>query len=483
MKTRLLKTLGALSLLATTACSAVEAPRPNILIILTDDHGYADVGFNKYETDVKTPNLDELAQDGIIFTDAYVVHPFCGPSRAALLTGRYPHKIGSQFNLPVNGSSTGIDVNEQFLSKTLQQAGYYTGAIGKWHLGEEAPYHPNVRGFDEFYGFLGGGHQYFPEIYRPKYEAAKRNGVTRFNDYITPLEYNGKEVRETEYITDALTREAVTFINKAADKKDQPFFLYLAYNAPHVPLEATQEDLARFKHIKDKKRRTYAAMVWAVDRGVERVTKALKKTGQLDDTLIVFLSDNGGKVSRGAVNKPLKEGKGSAHEGGHRVPMMVHWPAGIKGGEQYTYPVSALDFYPTFVALAGAELPEGKKLDGKNIWQNVVKGTSARTGESLFIMRHRGGAHDVSVRRDQWKAVRTKATGQWQLFNIEEDISETNDLADKHPILLQDMVNDIAHWSWSNVPPRWFHIHQEGDAWRKDDMPRFGETFTIEKKK
>lgn len=461
-------------------CMASGSKKPNILLILTDDHGYADVGFNNYKTDVETPNLDALANQGVVFTDAYVAHPFCGPSRAALMTGRYPHKIGSDFNLPVNGSSTGIDPKEEFISKTLKNNGYFTGAIGKWHLGEEQPYHPNNRGFDEFYGFLGGGHKFFPSEYRPQYERLKKQGITRFNDYITPLEYNGKEVRETEYITDALSREAVNFIGKAAND-DKPFFLYLAYNAPHVPLEAKKEDLARFSHIKDKKRRTYAAMVWSVDEGVKRVVQSLKDTGQYENTLIVFMSDNGGKRKWGGVNLPLKEGKGSAHEGGHRVPMMMHWPAGFKTAGKYSYVASALDLYPTFASLAGAKLPPSKVVDGVDLSKHINARTDGRKGKSLFVMRHRLGAHDVSIRRDEWKAVRTKATGKWQLFNIVQDISEKNDLSQKHEMLLRDMVADMAHWSWSNVEPQWFHIHQEGDDWRDHNMPRYGETFKVGK--
>ncbi|MFW8592081.1 sulfatase-like hydrolase/transferase [Glaciecola sp. 2405UD65-10] len=481
MKTKFISYIFSASCLLSGLATATEqAPRPNILLVLTDDQGYADVGFSQYASkDIKTPNLDALAQGGITFDSAYVAHPFCGPSRAALMTGRYPHKIGSQFNLPVNGSAAGIDTNEEFISKTLQKAGYFTGAIGKWHLGEQAQYHPNARGFDEFYGFLGGGHKFFPAQYYKQYEHVKKQGVKFFNDYITPLQHNGVEVRETEYMTDALSREAIKFINKAADDTSQPFFLYLAYNAPHVPLEAKEEDLALFKHIKDEKRRTYAAMVYAVDRGINNIVESLKASGQYDNTLIVFLSDNGGKVQYGGVNKPLKEGKGSAREGGHRVPMMMHWPSKIGAAKRYPHPVSALDLYPTFLSLAGAEAPAKKELDGKDIWAHLSDGTSAREGESLYVMRHRKAAHDVSVRRDQWKAVRTKNTGKWQLYNIEKDISETNDLSKTHPVILQDLVNDVAHWSWSNVQPLWFHQHWEGDQWRKDDMPKFGETFTL----
>lgn len=456
-----------------------EDERPNILLILTDDHGYADVGFQGLDNNVRTPSLDALANDGVIFDAAYVAHPFCGPSRTALMTGRYPHKIGAQFNLPVDGSTTGPDVNEVFVSKALQQAGYYTGAIGKWHLGETAPYHPNKRGFDEFYGFLGGGHKFFPKEYKAQYEQAKSNGIKIFNDYITPLERNGREVDETEYLTDAFSREAVNFIERAEKQDSTPFFLYLAYNAPHVPLEAKKEDIALFSHIEDEKRRNYLAMVYAVDRGINKIVKALKQTGQYDNTLIVFLSDNGGNERWGSSNGPLQEGKGSALEGGHRVPMVFHWPKELES-KKYDEPVSALDFYPTFLALASSEGPEDKVLDGKNIIPHIINDTSARDGESLYILRHRKGYHDVSVRRDQWKAVRTGHSGDWKLYNIVNDVSETQDLSKEYPHVVYDLMRDVSFWAWSNKQPLWFHIHQEGDEWRDYNMPRFGETFKLD---
>ncbi len=466
-------------MLLSLGCSAKSDERPNILVIITDDQGYADVGFHHVDNNVKTPSLDRLADQGVVFSSAYVAHPFCGPSRAALMTGRYPHKIGAQFNLPVDGSTMGIDTEEVFISRALQDAGYFTGAIGKWHLGELPQYHPNARGFDEFYGFLGGGHKFFPTQYQAQYEKAKATGVKRFNDYITPLEYNGLQVKETEYLTDAFSREAVTFIEKAKTHADQPFFLYLAYNAPHVPLEAKAEDLALFSDVKDEKRRTYLAMVYGVDRGIARIVDSLKATGQYDNTLIVFLSDNGGNTRWGGSNIPLKEGKGSAREGGHRVPMVFHWPKGLDTAITFTQPVSALDLYPTFLSLANIDKPSSKQLDGKNILPHLYDGTSPREGESLFVMRHRKGFHDVSVRRDQWKAVRTKSTGKWKLFNIEKDISEQVDLSNKFPHILNDLVKDAGHWAWSNKAPKWFHIHQEGDDWRAANMPRFGETFKV----
>lgn len=455
--------------------------RPNIILVLTDDHGYADVGFvDNASQDIKTPNLDKLAANGVNFTSAYVAHPFCGPSRAALMTGRYPHKIGADYNLPAAGSDLGIDVNETYISKMLQEAGYFTGAIGKWHLGKTPEFHPNARGFNEYYGFLGGGHRFFPDQYRPVYENLKKRRSTQIDEYLTPLEYNGKEVRETEYITDALSREAINFVDKA-QQTQKPFFLYLAYNAPHTPLEATEQDLAKFSHIKDKKRRIYAAMVYAVDRGIKKLVERLKENNQFDNTLIVFLSDNGGKLSQGAVNKPLKEGKGSAHEGGHRVPMLMHWPNKLNANQVYDHPVSALDFYPTFASLAKANIPETKKLDGLDLSPYFNTQTSVRPGQSIYIMRHRKAAHDVSIRRDNYKAVRTLQLGKWQLYDLSKDISEKNDIAAQNQFLLQDMVSDMAYWSWTNAPPEWFHIHKEGDDWRSDNMPRYGETFTLEK--
>lgn len=453
--------------------------RPNIIIVLCDDLGYSDVGFNG-STDILTPALDKLASNGTVFSSAYVAHPFCGPSRAGLMTGRYPHKIGSQFNLPPNDAliRQGIPTEEIFISKMLKDNGYYTGAIGKWHLGSVPQYHPNVRGFDDFYGFLGGGHKYFPDEYRETYEKQLKSGKEVINDYITPLEHNGKEVRETEYLTDALSREASRFV-KDASKKEEPFFLYLAYNAPHVPLEAKKEDLEKFAHIKDEKRRTYAAMVHAVDRGVAGVVETLKNTGEFDNTLIVFLSDNGGKLTQGGRNTPLREGKGSTCEGGYRVPMLFHWPKGVAAGKEFEHPTSALDFYPTFAGLAGATLPDGKQLDGKDIWKEFVKGENPRKGENIYALRHRTGYSDVGVRKDQWKALKLSEQ-PWALYNIQEDMGELNDLSSAHPEVLKNLITEAEAWSQSNKQPLWFHSEEEGELWREMDMPKFDIAFETE---
>lgn len=458
---------------------SVQNVQPNILLILCDDLGYADVGFNG-STDIITPNLDQLAQDGTIFTSAYVAHPFCGPSRAALLTGRYPHTLGSQFNLPANGASTGkgISISEKFIGFPLQEGGYYTGAIGKWHLGETSEHHPNNRGFDDFYGFLGGGHKYFPEEYQKQYDSQKEAGANQINDYLLPLEHNGTTIQAKEYLTDAFSREASRFANEANDK-NKPFFLYLSYNAPHVPLEAKNEDLEKFKHIKDKDRRTYAAMVYAVDRGVGKIVKNLKKTGQYENTLIIFLSDNGGNTDHGANNYPLTGRKGDTWEGGYRVPMFFHWPKNIQKGQKFNYPVSALDLYPTITHLAQAKIADNKILDGKNIWDNFVTQKNPHDKETLFAMRHREGYTDVAARQNEWKAVKVSQE-PWKLFNLTNDISEKNNLSVEHPDILRKLVSDAENWSKTHADPLWFDPLYLEKMWKDSTMATFNKTFEIQ---
>ncbi len=457
------------------------AARPNIIVILCDDLGYADVGFNGSK-DIITPHLDQLATNGMVCSAGYVPHPFCGPSRAGLMTGRYPHTFGSQFNLMMNSGELigeGIPLGEKFMSKNLQEAGYHTGIVGKWHLGAVPDYHPLKRGFDDFYGFLGGGHKYFPHQYQPLYQAQVEAGSKLINDYLKPLEHNHREVKETEYITDALSREAVRFVNDAAKNKKDPFFLYLAYNAPHSPLEAKEEDLAKFKDIKNKKRRTYAAMVYAVDRGVGRLVKALKANNNLENTLIVFFSDNGGKIALGANNFPLKEGKGSTNEGGFRVPMLFHYPKDIPAGSQYNHPVSALDFYPTFAHLAEAVIPKEKQLDGKNIWQDLISGNNSHQGEMIYALRHREGYSDVGARKDDWKVLKTKQK-PWRLYHIKDDIGEQHDLSKQHPERVRQMVSEVAAWSKTHTEPRWFDPVELENDWKEKNMAEFGNTFQVE---
>lgn len=465
------------SVLNASACS--KATKPNILFVLCDDLGYSDVGFNGSK-DIKTPVLDELAKGGTTFSSAYVAHTFSGPSRASILTGRYAHFIGAPFNLSdaTEDIREGVDVSETFMSNVLQDAGYYTSAIGKWHLGYDTQYQPNSRGFDDFYGFLGGGHNYFPKQYKVAYENQVKAGKKNIFVYVTPLLHNREKANENnDYVTDILSQQAIRVANEAAQKK-KPFFMYLAYNAPHVPLEAKAEDLAMFPDIKDKDRRTYAAMVYAVDRGVGDIVKALKANKQYDNTLIVFLSDNGGNTQHAATNFPLKGSKGDTWEGGYRVPMFFHWPKVIPAGKQFDSPVSALDFYPTFTKLAGGKIPKGKILDGKDIWDDVLKGKNPRKGEMIYAVRYRNGFTDVGARKDDWKIVKV-FRANWKLFNIKDDISEKNDLSAQYPELVKDMVAEAEKWSRGHITPMWFDNDDAKAKWFETGMPNYKETFTI----
>ncbi len=459
--------------------SATE--RPNIVVIMCDDLGYADVGFNG-SPDILTPELDRLAEGGTIFSSGYAAHPFCGPSRMGFLAGRYPHGMGTPYNLPnladgfLESDAEGIPVDEILLSKALQTAGYYTGLVGKWHLGVEPEFHPNARGFDEFYGFLAGGHAYFPSKYQPQYERQRKAGRKLINDYLLPLERNGEQVKETEYLTDAFAREAAGFIERASEK-EQPFFLFLSLNAPHSPLEAKDEDLALYPNIEDKKRRTYAGMMSAVDRGVGRLVASLKESGEYESTLIVFTSDNGGKLSLGASNAPLKHGKGSASEGGFRVPLFFHWPEQVPAGQVFSHSVSSLDFYPTFAGLGHVEVAEGKTLDGVDIWAGLRSGEDARDGSMIFATRHRGGFSEISGRKNNWKVIRDTEKGPWRLYDVNTDLGEKYDLSSQYPERLKDLVAAVQQWAKTHTEPRWFHSVQERDGWVKDGMPRYEDAF------
>ncbi|WP_111706196.1 sulfatase-like hydrolase/transferase [Lutibacter citreus] len=469
-------------LFLTLSCTA-QTEQPNILLILCDDLGYADVGFNGSK-DIITPNMDKLAKNGIIFTSAYNAHSFCGPSRAGLITGRYPHEFGTPFNLHSNSSeknedNMGVPLKETYISNVLQNAGYYTSALGKWHLGAAPKFHPNQRGFDNFYGFLGGGHNYFPNQYRKTYLQQLQAGKKEIRDYILPLEHNNKEVKETEYITDALSREAVNDIKIAAAKK-QPFFMYLAYNAPHVPLEAKEEDKKIFSSIKDKDRKTYAAMVYAVDRGVGKIVNALKETKQLENTLIVFFSDNGGNFDHGASNYPLKGTKGDAWEGGYRTPMFFHWPNKIKSGQQFDHPVSTLDLYPTFANIAKAKIPEGKKLSGKNIIPYLDKDNPPHKDDLIFCMRYRHGYADVGARQGDWKITRM-GNEPWRLVNITNDIGEKKNLSGKYPEKLNKMVSEMKKKTENFIEPLWYYSAKDEELWNDGRMPQFNETFEVSK--
>ncbi len=478
--------------------AADDVERPNILLVLCDDLGYADVGFNAklfgVETDAVTPNIDRLAKAGTIFKQAYVAHPFCGPSRMGLMAGRMPHCFGGQKNLPDVGKNLedynqkGIPESETLFSTVLQSSGYRTACIGKWHLGDAEPFQPNSRGFDHFFGFLGGGHLYYPSV--------SDQVEPKINDYQFLLRRNGEEIRSPKgaYLTDMLSDEAVSFITQPSN---DPFFLYLAFNAPHSPLQGKTEDLqhlypdhepanpANGIDFRDyEKRQNYVAMMYAVDRGIGKITSALRDPNRdgddedsiLKNTLIVFLSDNGGKILQAGNNAPLSDDKGSTHEGGIRVPMFMHWPGNVAADGVFDHPVLALDLYPTLVGLAGATIPAGKVLDGKDIWDNVQSGTNPHAGQIMHWLRHHGAGNEVAIRKDDLKAYR-KMGGKWQIHNVVADAGEATDLVDENPDLLSELVAAGAAWSETLHDPQWHDTAAGLKSWIDNLMPKYESTF------
>jgi arylsulfatase A-like enzyme len=428
--------------------SAGASNKPNILILLADDLGYADVGFQECK-DIPTPNVDALARSGIRFSNGYVNHPFCSPTRAALMTGRYPQRFGHENNpayLP-NDEKVGLPTSEVSLPQLLRGAGYVTGGVGKWHLGAAAPFIPNRRGFDEWFGFIGGGHIYLP-------------GARGSGEYNVPLMRNDEPNELREYLTPVLGREASAFIrrhrNAQADSlRHKPWFLYLAFNAPHTPLQAPPELLDKFAHVADKNRRTYAAMVHAMDAAIGDVLTTLRETGQEENTLVFFLSDNGGPLVQTigpfTDNAPLRGHKGQVYEGGIRVPFVVCYPERLKGGRTYDEPVAAFDIFSTALAVAGATPPNDRKIDGVNVMPYLIG--ERKDAPHDFLFWRAGGPNGVrAARTGNYKLVRL-ASGKEELYNLKDDIAESNDVAAAQPELLTKMRAALDDWDKQLIAP------------------------------
>lgn len=425
------------------------ADKPNFIIILTDDQGYADVGFNGSK-DIKTPNIDRIAHEGAKFTNGYVTYAVCGPSRAGILTGRYQDRFGFGRNPQIDPSNktSGLPLDEKMISEVLKPVGYTSSIIGKWHMGAHPDFHPNNRGFDHFYGFLSGGHRYFPEdlIYKDIEEGLKQKKAKEAwgSWYKTKLLENNKRVEIDEYLTDELSNEAVEFIKR---EKDNPFFLFLSYNAPHAPLQSSQEYLDRNKHIKEQKRRVYAAMVTAVDDGVGRVLETLNKLGIDDNTLIFFLSDNGGPVGKnGSKNTPLKGGKGSFYEGGLHVPFAMRWPGKVPAGLEYTNPVSSLDIMATFAGLSSAPIAKNKPLDGVNLMPYLTGENKGQPHDVLYWRAFDKGV--IASRRGKDKTIlfRNKSSNKRHLYNLEKDLSESKNLVNSSAEKYGTQIKEIEKW-------------------------------------
>lgn len=438
------------SSLGTAPLQAGSNKRPNILIILADDMGYGDLGCMGSEH-LATPEIDALAAAGSLCTQAYVASPVCSPSRAGLLTGRDPRRFGYQGNLnksaanyPTRPDLLGLPPGEHTLGDHLKSAGYTTGLIGKWHQGIGEGFHPNERGFDFFCGMLGGSHSYFP---KPDKHQLERNGQS-LTEFSNP------------YLTDFFTDEAVAWIaDQSVTPSQPPWFLFLSYNAPHGPLQATKEDLSKFSHIEDPKRRTYAAMMWALDRGVGRVRQHLQKTKQLNNTLICFFSDNGGATGNASWNGPLSGVKGCLREGGVRVPMIWSWPAELPSNGKHSHAMSSLDLLPTFMAAADAKpLPLGPirshedarnrkrsvkqygEYDGVNLLPQL-QGKVAPSDRTLF-WRLQGQA---AVLDGNDKLIRLSHRPA-QMFRPSDDVAEATDLMASEPDRADALYELLSEW-------------------------------------
>jgi arylsulfatase A-like enzyme len=420
----------------------LAAQRPNIVVLFSDDAGYADFGFQPgARADMKrlTPHIDSIARDGVRLSAAYMSGAVCSPSRAGLMTGRYQQRFGHDNNIPPGYMKSGLPLSETFGAKRLRTAGYTTGLVGKWHLGYPAAYHPNKRGFDWFYGCLQGSRSYFPYKTKP-----------------TPhrvLQENGRATPETGYVTDRLGDAACRFIG---EHHDEPFYLFVSFTAPHGPLQAKPKHLAALSKISATRRRRYAGLVVSLDENVGKILACLASNKLDGRTLVIFTNDNGGQTRTGANNQPLRGRKGQLWEGGIRVPCAMRWPGKIEAGSVIDDPISALDFLPTFMAISGVRPKAEWKLDGINLLPRLTAETDGLPERDLF-WRGGGSRGPIAVRRGPWKMIHNRQFmgGKPQLFHLDRDLGETNDLSEEHPERLAEMLNRSSGWESGLKEPSW----------------------------
>ncbi len=416
---------------------------PNVLVILADDLGYADVGFHG-AADLRTPNLDRLAREGIVFSNGYAAHATGGPSRAALLTGRYPARFGMDGNFAYAPADPhhGLPAAEKVLAAYLAESGYRTGMVGKWHLGAAGPFHPLNRGFESYYGFLGGGHDYF-RIDATRSSIDPEDAAA--NELLVPLGQDRGMTGFTGYLTDRLTDAAIRFVD--ADR-ERPFFLYLSYNAPRAPLQAPPELVRKYFRIEGPRRR-YLAMVDSLDRNVGRLVEALRSSGRWDETLTFFLGDNGGDP-RWADNGPLREGKDSFYEGGLRVPFVAAWPAAWPRGGTFEPMVSALDVAATALAAAGVEADRERPLDGVDLGPFVRGAAPGPPHEALFWREQRSPGVGFAVRAGGMKLLAPRPGEEMALFDLRSDPGETRDRVREDPAAVRRLSGLWNRWNRGN---------------------------------
>ena len=414
---------------------AVAADRPNIVVILADDLGYGDIGIYGCK-DIPTPNIDSLAINGVRCTDGHSNHSFCAPTRAAFLTGRYQHRFGFEYNSGPEQTAPenyGLPRAEQTLAERLKSAGYRTGMVGKWHLGFKDGLQPHQRGFEDHYGFLGGSRSYIPS---PTADRLVRNGQ--------PVEQPG-------YLTEAFADEAVRFIKK---QDERPYFLYLAFNAIHAPLQALDRYESRFTAIKDPKRKTCAGMLSAMDDAVGKVLAAIRDAKAEEKTLIAFFSDNGGPTGvTTSSNVPCRGVKGQVLEGGHRVAFLLQWKGTLPAGAVYDRPVAGFDLHATVIAAAGERPLVDRPMDGVDL---VPYLTGKKSGDPHDTLAWRqNGGETWAFRTGDWKLLKMPGTDALELYNVKNDIGEAKNLAEQEPDRVKAMEAGYQAWSAQMQKPAW----------------------------
>jgi len=408
---------------------AADAKKPNVIVFLSDDVGWAEYGFQGAK-DIPTPNIDSIAKNGVRFTQGYVSGPYCSPTRAGLMTGRYQTRFGHEFNSTAR--DTGLSLKETTIADRLKSLGYATIAVGKWHLGQKPEYRPWTRGFDEFYGTLNNTPYYHP---------------TNFVDSRVSKEIQAVDDKDF-YTTDQYSKRAVQFIE---EHKDKPWFLYLPFNAQHAPLQAPEKHLARFPEIKDEKRKQFAAMMSAMDDAVGAVLEKVRQAGQEENTLIFFLSDNGGPtVQTTSNNLPLHGFKATTWEGGVRVPFAMQWKGTLKPGQTYANPIIQLDIVPTVIAAAGGKIDPSAKLDGVNLLPYLQGENKAKPHETLYW---RFG-QQWAVRHGDDKLLVGRGGGtEPELYQLTDDISESKNLAAAKPEKVKELRALYDAWNAEQAPP------------------------------
>ena len=402
----------------------------NIVLIVSDDQGYADISCYPHPDEVATPNLDRIAAGGVRLTSGYASCPVCAPTRAGILTGRYQQRFGFY---TAADSRAGLPQTERTLAELLGREGYATGVFGKWHLGYRPPFRPLRRGFDTFYGFLGhGGHDYFD---------------LAIADEIRSIYRDSSPINDTGYLTRNITREALAFIAK---NRDRPFFAYVPYNAVHNPIQAPDDYVRRFKH-PDPKRNTYLAMLAILDEGVGEILDALDRFGLADNTLVIFLSDNGGARGTTAVNGALRDYKHSVYEGGIRVPFLLRWPGRIPAGTVSAEPVISIDVFATALAAAGVALPDDRVIDSRDILPAVTGAKAGPLHEALYwSWIEKESDQGWAIRKGRWKLLNNK--DGLELYDLAADLSEKRNLAAERPETVETLLAAYRAWQAELVP-------------------------------